>query len=103
MVSSTVGEEGGGVYRPLLYCALVVGLDLVGVLWMSMSSVSVSPSPSPAIEIISRGSTLEVAIEIESKERVVLEHVDGVGEVARDAIRDKEEVCPSEGRPLADD
>jgi hypothetical protein len=49
----------------------------------------------------SRGSTLEVAIETESNERVVLEHVEGVGEVARDVIRDKEEVCPREGRPLA--
>jgi hypothetical protein len=94
-VSSTVGEEGGGVYKPLLNCARVFGL--VGV-W-SISSVSVSPSP--ATEMTSRGSTLEVAIETESNERVVLEHVEGVGEVARDAIRDKEEVCPREGRPLA--
>jgi hypothetical protein len=49
----------------------------------------------------SRGSTLEVAIETESNERVVLEHVEGVGEVARDVMRDKEEACPREGRPLA--
>ena len=95
VVSSTVGEEGGGVYRPLLSCARVA--RLVGV-W-SISSVSVSPSP--ATEMTSRWSTLEVAIETESKERVVLEHVEGVGDVARVAMRDKEEVCPREGRPLA--
>jgi hypothetical protein len=94
-VSSTVGEEGGGVYKPLLNCARVA--RLVGV-W---STSSVSVSPSPATEMTSRGSTLEVAIETESNERVVLEHVEGVGEVARDAIRDKEEVCPREGLPLA--
>jgi len=98
VVSSTVGEEGGGVYKPLLNCARVA--RLVGV-W-SISSVSVSPSPSPATEMTSRGSMLEVAIETESNERVVLEHVEGVGEVARDVMRDKEDVCPREGRPLAD-
>jgi hypothetical protein len=53
-----------------------------------MSSVSVSPSP--ATEMTSRGSTLEVAIETESKDRVVLEHVEGVGDVARDAMRERE-------------
>jgi hypothetical protein len=95
VVSSTVGDDGGGVYKPLLNCARVFGL--VGV-W-SRSSVSVSPSP--ATEMTSRGSTLEVAIETESNERVVLEHVEGVGEVARDVMRDKEEVGPREGRPLA--
>ena len=40
-------------------------------------------------------------METESKERVVLEHVEGVGDVARVAMRDKEEVCPRDGRPLA--
>lgn len=49
----------------------------------------------------SSGSTDEVAMDTESNERVVLEQVEGVGEVARDAIRDKEEVGPSDGRPPA--
>ena len=31
----------------------------------------------------------------------MLEQVEGVGDAARDAIRDREEVGPREGRPLA--
>lgn len=50
----------------------------------------------------SRGSTEEVAIDIESNDRVVVEQVEGVGEGAREAIRDKELEGPREGRPLAE-
>jgi hypothetical protein len=64
-------------------------------------SIASSSSSSAATEMRSRGSTLDVAIEIESYERVVLEQVEGVGEAARDAIRDKELEGPREGRPLA--
>jgi len=49
----------------------------------------------------SRGSTEEVAIDIESNDRVVVEQVEGVGEGAREAIRDNELEGPREGRPLA--
>jgi hypothetical protein len=49
----------------------------------------------------SRGSTLEVAIDMESYDLVVVEQVEGVGEGAREAIRDKELDEAREGRPLA--
>ena len=49
----------------------------------------------------SRGSTEEVAIDIESNDRVVVEQVEGVGEGAREAIRDNELEGPRDGRPLA--
>lgn len=39
--TSTAGEEGGGVYRPLLYCEPRV-LGFVGVLWISIASSSSS-------------------------------------------------------------
>ena len=39
--TSTAGEEGGGVYRPLLYCEPRV-LGFVGVLWISIVSSSSS-------------------------------------------------------------
>lgn len=39
--TSTAGEEGGGVYRPLLYCEPRV-LGFVGVLWTSIASSSSS-------------------------------------------------------------
>jgi hypothetical protein len=40
-------------------------------------------------------------MDTESKERVVFEQVEGVGEAAREAIRDNELDGPNEGRPLA--
>ena len=98
----SVGEDMGGVSKPLLY-RVDFNRGFVGVFSSSISSSSVS-SPSPITDTRSIASTLEVAIEAESKEGCVGVElwVEGAGEGSRDVIREKELVGPSDGRPLAD-